>query len=516
METCKVYLFDKNNEVQYGLNWGLRESRDPNQSYLQLLPEIYKGDFFPAKGKFFVAETDDNCTLFFTRAQKDYGCALQTPDNNATLGTYIRKRLGVISGSPITKDDIISYGRDYIEFLKLDEMHYRLNFGFNEFPVDKVDSKPTPLLNAPLQQIFFGAPGTGKSHTIKKVCGVYDHFRITFHPDTDYSQFVGSYKPITTKEPLFATIGTNAVPLTHGETGEPLTANKISYTYVAQPFLKAYVKAWQEMQKEEPQPVFLVIEEINRGNCAQIFGDIFQLLDRNENGFSDYPITTDADLQKELAKAFAGLEIPNAEAINSQYDGMDVVGQVKKGSHLLLPNNLYIWATMNTSDQSLFPIDSAFKRRWDWKYIKIADSGLGYRIAVNGKEYDWWQFIEAVNAQIGIDTDQEDKKLGYFFAKTAKNNEDKYIISADKFLSKVLFFLYNDVYKDLGLDNKMFVGEEGKPMSFADYFDHHGNTIEPKVELFLKNLGLSPINDIRTTSDTSIDEPQDVTDEATD
>lgn len=343
------------------------------------------------------------------------------------------------------------------------------------------------LLNAPLQLIFFGAPGTGKSHSIKAMSSMFEHYRITFHPDTDYASFVGAYKPSTISIPIRDVSG---YPIKQND--EIVTEEKITYKFVQQAFLKAYVAAWKEQQKEQPKPVFLVIEEINRGNCAQIFGDIFQLLDRNEEGFSDYPIHADTDLSKELAKEFKDLSVSNAAAINALYDDKDVVGEVKSGSHLLLPNNLYIWATMNTSDQSLFPIDSAFKRRWDWKYIKITDSGKGYTIAVNGKEYDWWDFLKAINHHIGTQTSQEDKKLGYFFVKATKNAEGKHVISADKFLSKVLFFLYGDVYKDYGFDDAIFQGEDNKPMEFSDYFDEEGNAVETKIEKFLMNLGLNP------------------------
>ena len=363
------------------------------------------------------------------------------------------------------------------------------------------------VFEGPLQQIFFGAPGTGKSHSIKGISKEYEHFRITFHPDTDYASFVGAYKPTTTEIVLRDMSGHPII-----ENGVRLTEEKIAYKFVQQAFLKAYVAAWREQEKEEPQPVFLVIEEINRGNCAQIFGDIFQLLDRNEEGFSDYPIHADTDLSKELGKALADLTVANADGINALYDGKDIVGEIKKGTRLLLPNNLYIWATMNTSDQSLFPIDSAFKRRWDWKYIKIADSGKGYVISVNDKEYDWWKFLQKINEHIGTTTSQEDKKLGYFFAKATKNDDGKYVISADKFLSKVLFFLYGDVYKDYGFDDDIFKGEEGTPMEFSDYFDESGKAIEEKIEKFLLNLGLEPKsteNEITEIEDAEILESED-------
>lgn len=344
----------------------------------------------------------------------------------------------------------------------------------------------------PLQQIYFGAPGTGKSHRIKQVCRNYEHYRITFHPDTDYASFVGSYKPITHSEQIYTNMGDKAIALKDSVTGEAVTTTKITYQYVYQAFLNAYIAAWKQQQNENPQPVFLIIEEINRGNCAQIFGDIFQLLDRNESGFSDYPIIADNDLKKELAKEFENLDIANYDAINSIYED-DIIAKVKSGSHLLLPNNLYIWATMNTSDQSLFPIDSAFKRRWDWKYVKIADSGKNYRISVNNNEYDWWEFINAINDHIGTNTDQEDKKLGYFFAKAKKDANGKYLISADTFLSKVIFFIYNDVYKDFGFDDDIFKDENGEELTFANYFNQYGDTVPEKVERFIRNLGLLPL-----------------------
>lgn len=337
-----------------------------------------------------------------------------------------------------------------------------------------------------LQQIYYGAPGTGKSFAINRFCAQYENYRTTFHPDTDYAAFVGSYKPITVRVPVYGIQGTKL----RDEEGKTILEDRIVYRYIFQSFLKAYIAAWREQQNEEPKPVFLIIEEINRGNCAQIFGDIFQLLDRNEAGFSDYPIVADDDLAQELKRVLGDFKIVNAENINALYKGgKDVVAQVKLGSHLLLPNNLYIWATMNTSDQSLFPIDSAFKRRWDWKYIKIKDAKKGYRITFsNGNQYDWWQFVSAINAEIECgEIQQEDKKLGYFFAKACDGK-----ISAETFVSKVLFYLYNDVFKDFGLEEAFFKDENGETMTFASYFDEVGEINEERIEHFVTNLGLTP------------------------
>lgn len=261
-----------------------------------------------------------------------------------------------------------------------------------------------------LQQIFYGAPGTGKSHTIKEETKEEDVIRITFHPDTDYSSFVGAYKPTTALLPICDELGQ---PMKIGST--VLHKEQIVYEFVAQSFLQAYVNAWKKYDKDDKQ--YLVIEEINRGNCAQIFGDLFQLLDRNDYGFSDYPIKADADMKRQLQKAFAGLAIEQSDKINAIYEGKDIVSQVLNGDILLLPNNLYIWATMNTSDQSLFPIDSAFKRRWDWTYMPISNAEKHWVIGVDGNNYDWWQFLEKINEKIGSTTNSEDKKLGYFFCK---------------------------------------------------------------------------------------------------
>lgn len=345
----------------------------------------------------------------------------------------------------------------------------------------------------PLQQIFYGAPGTGKSHAINELTAGKDVIRTTFHPDTDYSTFVGAYKPTTKSVPVTTVIGTNAVPVMYN--GKGMMEDKIVYEYVSQAFLQAYVAAWRKycdvQEGEEPMDEFLVIEEINRGNCAQIFGDLFQLLDRGDEGFSEYPIKADSDMKKLLEKEFEGLEIKNKEGINALFKGgKDVVAEVLAGDVLLLPNNLYIWATMNTSDQSLFPIDSAFKRRWDWNYVPISDAGKNWMIEVNGAQYDWWNFLEAINDKVYHATYSEDKKLGYFFCK-AKDG----IISADKFVSKVIFYLWNDVFKDSEFEGDTFKDEDGEKLSFDKFYSVENNQVKvngTKIVKFLSNLNLEP------------------------
>lgn len=341
-----------------------------------------------------------------------------------------------------------------------------------------------------LQQIYYGAPGTGKSKTIKDLTFGESVIRTTFHPDSDYASFVGTYKPITEEVDLRDCYGKKVID---DDTKEVVKEERIAYKFIPQAFLEAYVKAWKKLGSSKKQ--YLIIEEINRGNCAQIFGDLFQLLDRNEYGFSDYPIVADKDMQKYLEKIFAGWEITNKDEINQLYGEANMVNLIMKGERLVLPSNLYIWATMNTSDQSLFPIDSAFKRRWDWKYVPIREgrdketnAPLNWYINTGDKQYKWWSFISKVNELIGSLTNSEDKKLGYFFCK-AKDGE----IDADLFVSKVIFYLWNDVFKDYGFDDKDFQDEEGKILSFDRFYeDVNGvtNVNVANVELFLENLGV--------------------------
>ena len=375
----------------------------------------------------------------------------------------------------------------YLRFLRAKEF----------FSSNKKNNKASEkTLHSSLQQIFYGAPGTGKSHTIKGQTSGEDVVRTTFHPDSDYSTFVGAYKPTTKTVPVTTVIGTKAVPV-EGADGKPMTEEKIVYEFVCQAFLQAYIEAWRKFNRLEagnaPKDEYLIIEEINRGNCAQIFGDLFQLLDRGSHGFSEYPIKADADMRKQLRKAFSGITIPQEKEINALFkDEDDIVSQVLNGEILLLPSNLYIWATMNTSDQSLFPIDSAFKRRWDWTYVPISDAGEGWTVDVNGAKYDWWQFVEAINRRIYEATYSEDKKLGYFFCK-AENG----VISAERFVSKVVFYLWNDVFKDSEFEGNTFKDEDGGKLSFDKfYIARNGKTEvnEEKVARFLGNLGLTPVN----------------------
>lgn len=299
------------------------------------------------------------------------------------------------------------------------------------------EEEDNDLTNA-LQKILYGCPGTGKSHKINKdyagidgeLATYFDEdgnkidmpdtkesrmatpsniFRTTFHPDYDYSNFVGSYKPVMRK-------------LDAAADGDD-EKRELEYAFVPQVFTKAYMRAYKSKNDDTltvaEKQVYLIIEEINRGNCAQIFGDLFQLLDR-KNGVSEYPVIPDTELINYL----------NEHGI--------------PGNSIRLPENLHILATMNTSDQSLFPMDSAFKRRWAMEYIPInleQEKAKTFTFKVKDIEYSWVEFLAKVNPLIRKATDSEDKQMGEFFIKDSVSEED--------FKNKVMFYIWNDVCKDL-------------------------------------------------------------------
>ena len=375
------------------------------------------------------------------------------------------------------------------------------------------------------QLITYGAPGTGKSWSVKRETQGKSVIRTTFHPDSDYSTFVGAYKPSmeTDEYDTVVTTGEKTSGGTISKKDGLVRQKRIVYKFVAQAFLEAYVEAWRKCaaflsaQDDNAKNVatqFLVIEEINRGNCAQIFGDIFQLLDREDDGYSSYAIKSDTDLCQYLKEAFGGNAKEGIAALDLtgvNFGDRDVTpNEIKSGKKMLLPPNMFIRATMNTSDQSLFPIDSAFKRRWDWRYVPILEGRdehttqpLEWKIAfdvvkkVGGQpdttepfEFDWWEFIKRVNNVIGATTNSEDKKLGYFFVKAERKSvagNEIYVVTAEKLLEKVIFYLWNDVFKDYGLD-KIFA-KGGKPVEYCQFYDRETGAVDRAlVKEFVESL----------------------------
>jgi len=295
------------------------------------------------------------------------------------------------------------------------------------------------LLSSPIVQtssqdvnnvIYYGSPGTGKSHRADIETNGKDVQKVTFHPDYDYHSFVGGYKPT-------------------------MDGDKIAYKFVPQIFTKIYVDTWKNLvSDDETKPFYLQIEEINRGNCAEIFGDLFQLLDRDKDGFSKYEVTAEEELCKYLLseKGFGG-----------NHPGIE-------NGKLRFPNNLKIIATMNTSDQSLFPMDSAFKRRWDWIYVPI-DTDCKYsdfKIQLdNGKAFEWLSFLKVINEEIFEITKSQDKQIGNWFIDAQNSGK---VISESTFVNKVIFYLWNDVFKDE--ENTIFKSADGKNLTYTSFFEN--------------------------------------------
>ena len=278
------------------------------------------------------------------------------------------------------------------------------------------DAQPAHTLVSSLSRnrIYFGAPGTGKSHKLKKDCKD-NHFReancvrVTFYPTYSYSQFVGSYKPTTVD-------------------------GKVEYAYVPGPFISILVNA-----KKAPQEDFLlIIEELNRANAPAVFGDLFQLLDRLPDGTSEYPVAAGYDLCKYLAS-----------------QGID-------DAIISLPSNLYIWTTMNSADQGVFPLDTAFKRRWDFEYLGIDTNEAeipkaSFKFADG--PYRWNDVRKAINKKLLESKINEDKLIGPFFIKPETLNNEDPSVFIEAFKSKVLMYLFEDAIRHK--PSALFKGENG-------------------------------------------------------
>ena len=294
-------------------------------------------------------------------------------------------------------------------------------------------------------RIVFGAPGTGKSHTLKKDCnalldGTSGSFeRVTFHPDYTYSQFVGCYKPVT-----------NA-------TGE------IRYDFVPGPFMRVLVAALKSGRTDNPQPHLLLIEEINRAKVAAVFGEVFQLLDRADSGASEYDIHATEDIKKYLISELG-----------------------KSPESIKIPDNMFIWATMNSADQGVYPMDTAFKRRWNFEYIGIDDNDdeVGGLVELgttpNNKDVDWNILRKAINDTLAVTYGiNEDKLMGpYFLSKQIfAYGENGRMLNPEKFKSafksKVIMYLYEDAAK--AIKHKLFEGcDSSKYSSVCAAFDTYG------------------------------------------
>ena len=388
-------------------------------------------------------------TKLADRTQKHYIWALSNIDNTIarikkvdTFDIYQVQdiqELDEIIGA-LKQDDELKNNRERGKYIAALKKYRELISGSN--PVMSNNKEQNKGVDS-RQIIFFGTPGSGKSYRVNVLTEEKRVHRTTFHPDSDYASFVGCYKP-TMKD------------------------GEITYSFSPQVFTEAYVDVWKNPKEE----VYLVIEEINRGNCAQIFGDLFQLLDRNSDGYSDYPITADSDLRDYLYGV-----------LGEGHEGI-------KDGKLCLPPNLRIFATMNTSDQSLFPMDSAFKRRWDWEYVPVdyRKPESNFTITLGEEKYRWLEFLQTINQRIFKATNSEDKQMGNFFIKEH--------VSESEFKSKVMFYLWNEVCRDeYGTQNNFFRFMQNDKdiieFSFNDLYQEDG---WKKLQGFMEYLGVLPLS----------------------
>ena len=286
---------------------------------------------------------------------------------------------------------------------------------FNYMPVEVDD------IEYPHNKIFFGAPGTGKSFELDSskndllFSNEENYIRVTFHPDYSYSDFVGVYKPVTDRN------------------------GDIQYKFVSGPFLKILIQAIQNPKK----PYLLIIEEINRANVSAVFGDTFQLLDRDDGGYSKFPISIPNDIKNHILKIL--------ENKSEEYDENSIEKEYKKyfpNDEMKIPKNMFIWATMNSADQGVFPMDTAFKRRWDFEYIDIDHSqnqNMGF-IKTNKGKYEWNKIRRAINDFLIEKGINEDKCMGAFFI---KDESEDY---TEMFINKVLMYLFEDAARSIRKD----------------------------------------------------------------
>lgn len=345
---------------------------------------------------------------------------------------------------------------DYLTSQKANEDEYIGSLSGTASP----EAPVSPGTSIGTNKIYYGAPGTGKSYRIKNEIGTAACIRTVFHPDTQYADFVGSLKPKTSVSPA----------------GDQI----ITYEFRPGPFTRAFIEAYR--RGDTGEPVYLVIEEINRASAASVFGELFQLLDRKADGSSEYSIdVSDPDMQ-----AYIQSQLENPPPT------------------LSLPNNLFLLATMNSSDQAVKPMDTAFKRRWSFEYIQIdynkATPGLIQVPLRSGTiNIEWSVFAEKINNRLKSLRIPEDRLLGHRFLSESELASPE--AAMNTVCGKLFVYLWDDVLRHGRRDIIFNSAQFG---TFGELINGYKNNIPVFCEELDEDLGSAPITEADVTVATAV------------
>ena len=352
-------------------------------------------------------------------------------------------------------------------------------------------------VSRPHNWILFGAPGTGKSYVIDQAAKQYPRCRVTFHPDYTYAQFVGAYKPVPSQQ----------------------TASGITYGFVPGPFVNTLVESLENPNT----PHILIIEEINRADPAAVFGDVFQLLDRNDEGSSEYSVRTSQELKDYLQGQLSANAQKTLRALIVDLEQSEADAPDYDCSEIAIPNNMYIWASMNSADQGVFPMDTAFKRRWTFQYLPI-DSDNGILQSADGAflSEHWDEIRTNINKLLksqGRDI-PEDKLLGPYFlsARELHNDDEDAEQNAQNFVhvfaSKVIMYLFEDAARYCRAQVFRIPDESQEQLYLSDLL-RNLNTNRPDLGIFAESVAPTLENPENTDSEESTpDDSEESTEES--